>query len=290
MCEGNNDVFAFATVLPLSTLKQGGALSLLLGQLQRGIHAIPAGSRSPATTLVLNSISPVTSSSSSSSSPTAAASTTGILLHKRFSNLPLELIAPLHSNLEEDLSWASQSAQKQKQQQGGGKVVGVVTRAGEETEEDGSESFDFGLIDSILLLSVCSLPSSGNGEAGGGKGSKGKDKGKDKSKGKHGHQENNGEDSKGERGGEAEGGGGVVDVTGNASLLFDDFEDEMYAQNAVASVMFRPVSSSKSSGGAGFSLTASLIPVSALPRCVSAINSLVPSSTSNTTSKNEKSP
>ena len=34
--------------------------------------------------------------------------TTGIFLHKRFSNLPLELVGALHSNLEEDLGWSQQ--------------------------------------------------------------------------------------------------------------------------------------------------------------------------------------
>ena len=60
--------------------------------------------------------------------------TTGVLLHKRFSNLPIQLVGPLHINLEEDLGWAQHNH-----------------------ESDDSEQNDFRSLQFILLICKCSL-------------------------------------------------------------------------------------------------------------------------------------
>lgn len=65
--------------------------------------------------------------------------TTGVLLHKRFSNLPIQLVGPLHINLEEDLGWAQHNH-----------------------ESDDSEQNDFRSMQYILLLCSCSLVGESN--------------------------------------------------------------------------------------------------------------------------------
>lgn len=60
--------------------------------------------------------------------------TTGVLLHKRFSNLPIQLVGALHVNLEEDLGWAQHNH-----------------------ESDDSEQNEFRSMQSVLLLCSCSL-------------------------------------------------------------------------------------------------------------------------------------
>ncbi len=102
VCEGENDVFAFATILPLSKHPEGpvyGALQILAKNL---------------TTYKDDSNS---SSSSSSGSNKGSDNekradqllecltglkekSTGLLLHRRFANCPIELIGPLHGNLQ----------------------------------------------------------------------------------------------------------------------------------------------------------------------------------------------
>jgi len=56
---------------------------------------------STSTTSAINNTAPVTA---------GGAARTGLLLHKRFTNLPIQLVGALHRNLEEDVSWAQQQA------------------------------------------------------------------------------------------------------------------------------------------------------------------------------------
>jgi hypothetical protein len=63
--------------------------------------------------------------------------TTGVMLHRRFSNLPLELVGALHANLEEDLGWAKSVH-----------------------ESDDSEQNDFLPMQQILLIAACSCDDS----------------------------------------------------------------------------------------------------------------------------------
>ena len=133
--------------------------------------------------------------------------TTGVLLHKRFSNLPIQLVGPLHINLEEDLGWAQHNH-----------------------ESDDSEQNDFRSMQYILLICKCSLV---------------------------------GGDSKPSHDGKA------VDVTGNSGLLFEYFEDEIFAENAVYSFLFRTKSSATP-------LVAAIVPIASLKKCVNMICLLIP--------------
>jgi len=82
--------------------------------------------------------------------------TTGVLLHKRFSNLPLELVGALHANLEEDLGWAQQKHEADD---------------GDYTSDKRTESDkgDFRALQYILLLAAASIKNEGkllaNGKA-----------------------------------------------------------------------------------------------------------------------------
>lgn len=131
---------------------------------------------------------------------------TGVLLHKRFSNLPIQLVGPLHINLEEDLGWAQHNH-----------------------ESDDSEQNDFRSLQYILLLCACSI----EGES------------------KLLHE------------------GKALDVLGNAGLLFEYFEDEIFTQNATSAFLFK----SKNSGN---SLVAAIVPIASLKKCVNAICQLIP--------------
>lgn len=132
--------------------------------------------------------------------------TTGVLLHKRFSNLPIQLVGPLHLNLEEDLGWAQHNH-----------------------ESDDSEQNDFRSLQFILLLCACSL----------------------ENEAKFLHE------------------GKAIDILGNSGVLFEYFEDEIFAQNAISAFLFRSKSSTTS-------LVAAIVPIASLKKCVNAICELIP--------------
>jgi hypothetical protein len=189
-CEGENDVFALATVLPVVTHADdaGGVGKLLKGVEVAAAELVSKGGAGAASgQRILDALSE------------AAAATTGLFLHVRISNLPLGLVSPMHRNLQEDLAWARE------QQEG-----------------------DFTALSSLLLLSRGSLSDS------------------------------------------CDLGKGAVDVTQNSAVLFDCFDDEIMAQEAVASILYRPSHSS------GSPVVASLVPLATIPKAVQAITELVP--------------
>ena len=131
--------------------------------------------------------------------------TTGVFLHKRFSNLPIQLVGNLHINIEEDLGWAQHNH-----------------------ESDDCVQNEFRSMQSVLLFTACSLGAGGKlleGQA--------------------------------------------IDVLGNSSLLFEYFEDEIFAQDALTAFVFKPKSSATP-------LIAAIIPITSLKKCVNAICVLIP--------------
>lgn len=131
--------------------------------------------------------------------------TTGVFLHKRFSNLPIQLVGSLHINLGEDVGWAQHNH-----------------------ESDDCVQNEFKSMQSVILLTACSL----------GGGSKLPE-------------------------------GQAVDVLGNASLLFEYFEDEIFIQDAQSAFIFKAKSSATP-------LVAAIIPITSLKKCVNAICVLIP--------------
>ena len=209
VCEGEHDVFAFATVLPIARQKSG-PLFKILQHLRLGLVALnssqsgaPERRCSPGIELMTECVAG------------AQGGVTGIFLHQRFSNLPLELIAHLHRNLDEDLGWAQQL---------------------HDSNSDGNaaqEISEFKSLQFVILIACCEMQ----------QGTTKIDLGPPAAN-------------------------TVSDVSGSPSLLFHNFEDESYFQEAICTVLFKPAQSEHT-------LCASLIPVASLRRCVQQIASLV---------------
>mmetsp|Transcript_14112 Transcript_14112/g.13643 ORF Transcript_14112/g.13643 Transcript_14112/m.13643 type:complete len:346 (+) Transcript_14112:89-1126(+) len=126
-CEGGSDTFAFSTVLPLSKQQLLGSNDPICNILQDLSTAV----KKTASSSSLTSEGAETFLEFVSGSRVC---TTGVMLHKRFSNLPIQLVGPLHLNLEEDLGWAQHNH-----------------------ESDDSEQNNFRSLQYILLLCACSL-------------------------------------------------------------------------------------------------------------------------------------
>lgn len=93
-CEGADDCFGLATVLPLAKVKD----TITMGKVVNHLTTLLTGLNSKNESSVAKLLKAVN------------ADTTGLLFHHRFSNLPLQLIGHLHRNLEEDVVWAKQFA------------------------------------------------------------------------------------------------------------------------------------------------------------------------------------
>jgi hypothetical protein len=150
VCEGADDVFAFTSAVPMTApiCQASDGLGGLLVHLKRVLGGKDKGSRFES---ILSSLP-----------GNPSAEKTCLLVHERFTNLPLELICPLHSNLLEDLQWSAHSTIPECQA--------------------------FQGIDSLLLLAPMAqsegIPS------------------------------------------------GCMDVTGSSSIMYDRFDDEIFAQQA----------------------------------------------------------
>ena len=89
--EGGEDVFAFATLLPLALLQENASLQQILNELSTSL-----------------------SSNQALYSPYADAlnsDTTALMMQSRFCNMPLQLVEPLHRNMLEDLQWAQKDVE-----------------------------------------------------------------------------------------------------------------------------------------------------------------------------------
>lgn len=117
------------------------------------------------------------------------------MIHKRFSNLPIPLLAPLHSNLVDDLNWSKK-------------------------EKD----IEYTSIKYVLQLAAC-----------------------DPIKGKSSL---------------------PLDVTGASDILFHEFDNEVYFNESLCSILFKPSNVSTH-------LVASLIPIVKLDSCVKSIKIMV---------------
>lgn len=60
------------------------------------------------------------------------------------------------------------------------------------------------------------------------------------------------------------------DITSDSSVIFDNFEDEIYFQESLASVIFKPTCA-----GGGVTFGAALVPVSSLPLVVSSLQTML---------------
>ena len=90
-CDEGSDVFAYATVLPLKTVKNDDNFGPIISDLLSACTKLSSSADKDRIMSHLNG---------------DKEATTGLFLHGRFMNLPLQLCGALHSNLVDDLNWA----------------------------------------------------------------------------------------------------------------------------------------------------------------------------------------
>ena len=199
VCEGGDDVFAFATILPLSKYGEIDILKSIVGDLLDEMKKLPADGE--------------TATIISACVGGEEASHTAIMIHGRYMNLPISLIPNLHGQLLDDINWA-----RDEESRGNSLIEKGSTT---EINDDGkAKAAMYSNVEYILLLSQCS---------------------------RHAQQDGNLTELS-------------VDVTGDSSILFEHFEDEIYCQESLASVIFSPKC-------ADTTVIAALIPISSLSTC-----------------------
>jgi hypothetical protein len=146
---------------------------------------------------------------SSSSSAAAAkapktssvhAARTGLLLHKRFTNLPIQLVGALHRNLEEDVSWAQQQATDDDEE-----VVESTSSSGQKASKSNQGGNFFAEARNVVLFCECAVSKEGKSAYTLG-----------------------------------EGNTCYNVLGSCSDIIFACFEDEVYLQHATAAVLFRP--------------------------------------------------
>mmetsp|Transcript_8879 Transcript_8879/g.13309 ORF Transcript_8879/g.13309 Transcript_8879/m.13309 type:complete len:312 (+) Transcript_8879:71-1006(+) len=203
VCEEGDDVFAYATVVPLPKLQSScEPMGRLLGEVLGAVSGL--GSRCEGAEELISCVSSTRSSQ------------TGVYLHGRYLNLPLQLVEPLHQNLYDDIKWAAS---------------GSTTTTNESTDTADADvavpSGEFASISMLLMIVECSLADAQQIKQ-----------------------------------------GSCVSVTGSSSLVFSNFEDDIFFEEAVCAVLMRPTMSSKQ-------VCVMLIPLASMPGCISKIGSLV---------------
>ena len=193
VCEGGEDVFAFATVLPL---RREARISAVYSEFVNPLLALLQGDKKlgdkERKELMLECLSGNKKTQ------------TGVLLHRRFANLPIELVCHLHRNLDEDLGWAKTLDES-------------VDGSGDASSAD--DHVDFKELTYVLLLCSCELAGAGVEASSNSKSNS----------------------SSSSSSGSGSGGGKKIrDVTGSSEILFDYFEDDVYFAQASACYFFHP--------------------------------------------------
>jgi len=184
-CDDGDDVFAYATVLPLLNVKNDENFGQIISELLTACTKLPSSENKETLLCHLNG---------------AKCASTGLFLHGRFMNLPLQLCGALHSNLVEDLTWSKDSSD--------------------------SDPNDFKGMEFVLALVPCSM-----------------EKGQEVAK------------------------LSCVDITGNNTVIFDSFEDDIYFQESVCTYAFNGSKSERT-------LACVLVKVDSLPSCVSQLQAM----------------
>ena len=164
------------------------------------------------------------------------ASRTGLLLHKRFTNLPLQLVGALHRNLEEDVSWAQQQATDD-DELAQEDYISSSNSSSSSTKNKATKGTNFfAEARNVILLCECEVSKDGKSAFAFPEPSS------------------------------------CYSVLGSCSdIVFSCFEDEVYLQHATAAVLFRPPKSL-----CGTELVALLVPISKLQKCATGICDLLP--------------
>jgi hypothetical protein len=94
-CDEGSDVFAYATVLPMHTAKDDDNFGPIISDLLSACTKLASCDNKDAIISHING---------------EQVDTTGLFLHGRFMNLPLQLCGALHANLVDDLNWAKDNS------------------------------------------------------------------------------------------------------------------------------------------------------------------------------------
>ena len=208
VCEEGEDVFGFASMLPLASYMHLDVFKGILADLLIEVQKLPEDGE---TATIMSACVGGDDSGQ-----------TAVMIQGRFINLPLQLIPSLHGALLGDLEWA----QNEENSVGKKKVKQTSASSGDDTAVEVEPKFSE--IEYVLLLSPCTRQV---------------DKGQDQST-------------------------FSPDVTNDSSsLLYDHFEDEIYFQESLASIFFKPRC-------ADTTFAAALVPVSSLSACVEGIKKL----------------
>jgi len=187
-------------------------------------------------------------------------STAGVLLHKRFTNMPPELVSALHRNLEEDMSWAQQQAAEEEDEEDAEKKSKKAAKASSNSSsssqpEQGGNFF----ASARYVISLCECVVS-----------------KDKKTKQSEYLLTPSRLSPGTGITAAPSpteGSYCYNVLGSCSgLAFELFEDEVYLQHAVAAVLFRPP---RNTCADNIDLVALLLPISKLKTCSNSITAMI---------------
>jgi hypothetical protein len=177
---------------------------------------------------------------SSAQSGLVHAARTGLLLHKRFTNLPLQLVSALHRNLEEDVCWAQQQAtdeDESAQENTTSSSSSAPNSAHKGSAAAAKQSNFFAEARNVVLFCECDVSKEGKSTYN-----------------------------------LSEIGSTCYNVLGSCSdIVFACFEDEVYLQHATAAVLWRPPRSLCSTD-----LVALLVPLSKLKKCANGISELIP--------------
>eukprot|EP01032_Pedospumella_encystans_P010243 gene10243-11992_t len=237
-CEGGQDSFAFATVLPCRKVEKVAPVTSILNSLSACLEKSLRTKANEELQLLKDCLpSQAPGSASTASAPSGGAARTGLLLHKRFTNLPIQLVGALHRNLEEDISWAQQQASDEDDDLALDESESSTSSASKSKKSAASArpSNFFAEVRNVLLLCECAVPTEGKSAY-------------------------------------ALGDSTCHSVLGSCSdVVFACFEDEVYLQHASAAVLFRPPKQHCLTD-----LVALLVPVSKLKTCVNGICELIP--------------
>lgn len=222
---------------------------------------------------------------------------TGILVHKRFTNLPLQLMTALHRNLEEDISWAKQQASEDAESDSGAedslKAVASATELNSQ-QNSASHSDKVNPIKNAANSNGKSSSSSNNGGGTSAAANSSFDTGEpivtrqrslstsstDSSRQQHffGNAYYTillSECSISDAARQSPAARAIDEKHGCANVLhdtnlvmFEYFEDEVYLQHAVAAILFRPPKNC-----CGTDLVAMVIPISRIKNCANGISS-----------------
>lgn len=277
-CEGGQDSFAFATVLPLKKVEvcvtgvptqcvclnisvcylccvpqTVSAVKGIIDSLTSSLDSLLRTAPNDEVQLLKECLALEKATSSTASGAPSSTSTkpakgqqqqqqqaarTGLLLHKRFTNLPIQLVGALHRNLEEDMSWAQQQATDEDESAQENAVTSGSSSAGKNTAQKGNF---FAEVRNLVLFCECTVSKEGRSTYALSEGS-------------------------------ASSAGTCYNVLGSCSdVVFANFEDEVYLQHASAAVLWRPPRSLCNTD-----LIALLVPVSKLKKCANGICELIP--------------